>query len=77
MSPTIWVLETESRFSVRADALLMAEPPLQPYLRFSFINKTKATHPLNVLGVYYLNLLPKAQPELPDALLFPCACSKS
>lgn len=50
----------------------MAEPSLQPYLRFLYINKRKATCPLNVLGVYYLNLLPKSTARLPDALLFPC-----
>lgn len=71
VSHLMWVLETEFRFSARADARLMAEPPLQSYLRFSYINKTKAAPPLKVLGVYYLVLLPK-RACTPNILPLPC-----
>lgn len=71
VSHLMWVLETELRFSARADARLMAEPPLQSYLRFSYINKTKAVPSLKVLGIYYLVLLPK-RACAPNILPLPC-----
>lgn len=34
VSHLVLVLEIELRFSAKSDALFMAEPPLQPYVRF-------------------------------------------
>lgn len=55
----------------------MAGPPLQPYLWFLYINKTKAAPPLKVLGVYCLNLLPRGAAGDPNILLFKLGCADS